>query len=287
MAGSSILFQPAALALVANSHALADLDLFLYSLQLWNPNPPPIVLFCTAKVQDWIPGKYKGGVTSFPVLEHYEGLTRAQMEKMPSKKGRPNLFYDFTEEKCALMTQALSLLPEKDKPRGVLFCDADLLWLAPLPQIPSGNSLALSRHMIHDRDEAKYGRYNAGLLWTNDPAVITAWQNACTTSRFFEQAALEELEVFEPVLFPEQINYGWWRMFQSPEGHEAQQKAWSIKRDAAQKDSGIQVDGQPLVCIHTHWVTTDHVTQLFNKWVASKLVLLKSQPKVRQLLKRL
>jgi hypothetical protein len=291
MGDSSILFEPGAIALLANSNAIDDLELFLSSLQLWNSTLPPIYMFCTRKVQDWIPGKYRGVIMSYPELEQYEGLDRQQMERMPSKKGRPNLFHDFTEEKCNLMRTALKdfLNKPQDKPQnqGVLFCDADLLWLAALPKIPEGVSVVLSPHMIHKHDEDKYGHYNAGLLWTNSVDVIAAWEEACKTSHFFEQAALEKLEIYKPALFPTQMNYGWWRMFQSPNGVKAQQDAWSIKRDAQQGHSGILVDGNPLICIHTHWKTTDRVTQLFNDWVASKLALLKSQSKVKMLLKKL
>jgi hypothetical protein len=209
------------------------------------------------------------------------------MERLPSQKGRPNLFHDFTEEKCALMRKALDNLKDDEKTKGVLFCDADLLWFSSLPKIPEGASVVLSPHMIHKHDEDKYGHYNAGLLWTNSVSVIDTWEEACISSRFFEQAALEKLEVYKPALFPIQVNYGWWRMFQSPKGAKAQQDAWSIKRDPDQKHSGIQVEGQPLVCIHTHWKTSDRVTYMFNEWVESKLSLLKTQMKVRALMKKL
>lgn len=287
MTDSSIFFEPAMIAVLANSNALEDLELFFSSLQLWNSKLPPIYLFCTRKVQDWLPGKYKGSVTSYPVLDSYEGFTRQQMERKPSSRGRPNLFHDFTEEKCALMRSALQSMKEEQKKRGVLFCDADLLWLGPLPQIAEGSQLVLSPHMIHKHDEEKYGRFNAGLLWTNSEEVIGAWEEACKTSHFFEQAALEQLEAYQPSFFPVQVNYGWWRMFQSPNGVQPQKEAWSIKRDPQERHSGIQVEGSPLVCIHTHWKTTDHVTQCFNDWVAGKLELLKSQSKVRTLLKKL
>jgi hypothetical protein len=287
MTEQSILFEPAVIALLANSSAMDDLELFLFTLQLWSSSPPPIIIHCSQKVADWIPGKYRGSIQCIPCLDAYEGLTRSQMEKMPSQKGRPNFFYDFTEEKCKLMRSSLATLSEHDRHRGALFCDADLLWLGPLPLIPKGVSLMLSPHMIHKRDEARYGQYNAGLLWTNTEDVVTAWENACSSSRFFEQAALEELTSFQHSLFPVQINYGWWRMFQSPNGVELQQEKWKIQRDAHQRHCGIYVEDSPLLCIHTHWKTTDNVTQLFNNWVAKKLVLLKSQPKVRQLLTKL
>jgi hypothetical protein len=286
----SILFEPAALCTLANEHALQDLELFLKTLALWNANPPPLYIFCTKLVADAIKAfKYPGKIHTKQVLQSYEGISRADMEKAPSKKGYPNLFYDFTLEKCALMDWSLKSVSAGNKERGVLFCDADLFWLGPLPKIPAGKRLALSHHYIKRVDEMKYGIYNAGCLWTNDAEMPSAWLQASKTSRFFEQAALEDLALKynEDQLFKfgQEVNYGWWRMFQSDVPHQEKQAEWMIKRDAQQGHSGLVVKDMPLVCIHTHFKTEDFITTHFNNFVKTKLQILKSQEKVKQLLK--
>ena len=287
---SSILFEPAAICTLANEHALHDLELFLKTLSLWNAHPPPIYLYCTKLVADSINCfKYPGKIHTRQILQIYEGLTRAAMEKAPSKKGYPNLFYDFTLEKCALMDWTLKSISPGNKSRGALFCDADLVWLGPIPQIPAEKRLALSHHCIRKMDELKYGIYNAGFLWTNDVEMPAKWLEASKRSRFFEQAALEDLaieysqeQIFK---FGQEVNYGWWRMFQSDDSPQEKQGEWSIKRDVRQSHSGILVRGNPLVCIHTHFKTEDYVTSLFNTYVKAKLQALKSQEKIKQLLK--
>jgi hypothetical protein len=288
--GASILFEPSAICTLANEHALHDLELFVKSLSLWNANPPPLYIYCTKLVADALPGfKYAGKMHTKQVLQQYEGLSRATMEKAPSKKGYPNLFYDFTLEKCALLEWSLKSVSAGNKQRGVLFCDADLVWLGPIPKISAENRIGLSHHCIRKMDELKYGIYNAGFLWTNDIEMPAKWLQASKSSRFFEQAALEDLALEytdkQLVKFGQEVNYGWWRMFQSDDTVQEKQSEWTIKRDPQQTHSGLLVRGVPLVCIHTHFKTDDHVTSLFNAFMKQKLQVLKSQEKVKQLLK--
>jgi hypothetical protein len=228
---------------------------------------------------------YKGKLYTKTALDSYSGKTRLDMERAPSLKGMPNLFYDFTQEKCDLMEWALKETNISE--RGVLFCDADILWLAPLPAPPEQKVLGLSQHFIRPADEKKYGKYNAGFLWTNSTDVISIWREACNTSHFFEQAALEDVETLldssKVEKYGENVNYGWWRMFQSVNTPVEQQSKWSINRNKG----GILVNGLPLLCIHTHFVTDDYITKEFNRWILGKLKLLKSQKKVMILLAKL
>lgn len=303
---SSILFvKPAAIATMATVAALEDLKVFFASLQLWNTvDPPTVFVYCDKAVYEWLKQvKYGGIIYKKTLLEAYTTFDRKQMEEQPSRKGLPNLFYDFTQEKCDLMAwaQAETLSAGanqeqvyREEQQGVLFCDADITWLGPVPKIPATATLSLSPHMIRKNDEVKFGIYNAGFLWMNDLDLPGLWKEACKTSRFFEQAALETLDAHVAKRDPEKVhlfgpehNYGWWRMHQGPVSLEKQKEHWSIKRDPQQKHSGLCVHGQPLSCIHTHWKTTDFVTNEFNTWVKQRLGLLKSQAPVKKLLSSL
>ena len=189
----SIFYCPGALATLANEHAVPDLKRFLATLQVWNKELPPLYLLCTVAVEQQIKGLYKGEINISTELEPYKGLSRQQMEHLPSKKGYPNLFYDFTAEKTILLSWALKHMSIEKKEQGVLFCDSDIFWLAPLPTIPVTASLGVSAHGIRPNDEAKYGIYNAGFFWTKDLTIPERWRKAIKTSRFFEQAAIEDL----------------------------------------------------------------------------------------------
>jgi hypothetical protein len=279
---SSILHTPAAIAVMGNEHAYQDLCIFLDTLQLWNEDLPPIYCFCTKGLQTKLQTemkRYKGIIHYRQDLELYVALNRATMEQMPSRQGLSNFFHDFTIEKCELMKWALESIPESDKERGVLFCDADIAWFGPLVQIPKGKTLALSQHMIRKRDEAKYGEFNAGLLWTNQSRMPEEWKEASKRSRFFEQAALEELADMtlnkHLYQFDETVNYGWWRMFQSDIPVAMKQREWSFESNTT-SSSGIHVNGKPLVCIHTHFKTDDYTTHMFNTFVKQFLAREKS-----------
>jgi len=285
----SSIFQPAAIATLANEHALDDLQHLLYSITLWN-TPPPIYIYCTEKVALWLKKvNYPGSLYTNTALEPYEGLSRDIMEKEPSKKDLPNRFYDFTQEKCELMAWAMNSLLEVDKQRGILFCDADICWLGPLPKIPKGKTLGLSRHMIRSHDERQFGKYNAGFVWMNDPELPLKWAEACETSRFFEQVALETLEdISDPdeiYYFGQEFNYGWWRLFQSNYSSTELKKEWSL--ESSTEHSGLLVKGKPLSCIHTHFKTTDYTTNEFNRFVISHLKRIRDSSKVTQLLTKL
>lgn len=280
----SILFHPTAIATLCNERAIDELRLFCNSLQIWTESPPPIYLLCSSEVQKQVQRDtlgYTGTIHTNVGLDNYAKLSREEMERRPSRKGLSNLFHDFTQEKCELMQWALGSLSIDEQPRGVLFCDADLIWFGPLPLIPKGPTLALSPHMIRKDDEAKYGEYNAGFLWTNDLKMPSAWRAACRSSRFFEQAALEDLadtlsdeQVFT---FPIQCNYGWWRMLQSDKTAQEQQAEWTLAKQPNEADSGIYVCGHPLVCIHTHLVTNDLSTRQFNMFVKKHLEIVKNK----------
>ena len=259
-----------AIATLANQHAITDLKILLFTLDLWNSPAPTVYIFSdlmSAPLIRAIP--YSGKVhIKKDVLNAYTGLNRIDME---SRRGRlfATLFADFTAEKTHLMRWALETEPD-----GVLFCDADICHLAPLPTIPDGTDLALSPHMIRKSDTDKYGVYNAGYLWFKNPELASKWLDLCETSRFFEQGCLEDLAINRNLYeFPVQVNYGWWRLWQGVQPPVVLEEEWGIFRE--ESSSGITVQKQPLQSIHTHWSEkSDRATSEFNKWVLSQLTRL-------------
>jgi hypothetical protein len=273
-----------AVATLVTEPALEDFEILLYTLSLWNePKPRLYVMTDTAtkiRVISAVAKLYTGAQVNLKTsLDKYTGLKRAEMERRPGET-YATLFGDFTAEKTVLMDWALELESE-----GVLFCDADICHLAPLPQLPDSCSLALSQHMIRPGDEARYGKYNAGYLWIQRKETVARWRTLCATSRFFEQACLEDLATPEESLyeFPLQVNYGWWRMWQGTKSPADLQKAWAFFRSA--DSAGLTVEGQTLQSIHTHWrEKADPATRAFNEWVLEKLRKLASVKKTKQLL---
>lgn len=282
--------QISAVATLVTRPALEDFELLLFTLNLWNSTKPRLYVFTDAEsklaVVNAVAKLYPNTqVNVKTALDAYTGLTRADMERRPGRS-YATLFGDFTAEKTTLMEWAL-----ESEPEGVLFCDADICHMAPLPVIPEGSELALSPHMIRAGDAAKYGYYNAGYLWIRNPKIVREWREACATSRFFEQACLEDLAAaYKPTLyeFPIQVNYGWWRLWQGMTSPDKLQTAWSFFRPVDGGNSGLLVEGLPLQSIHTHWYEkNDAATYAFNQWVLEKLRKLSSLKKTKQLTQRL
>jgi hypothetical protein len=275
------------IATLVNQHAIADLKILLFTLQLWNDPAPSVYIYCdTASLESIKSITYSGEIITKVALNAYTGLDRQQMEK---KKGVifRTLFADFCSEKTKLVRWAM-----RTSNMPVIFCDADICHLGPLPTFSSQAKLILSPHMIRKYDEGLFGKYNAGYLFISEDSIAEKWFQLCSTSHFFEQGCLEELSDWVKEkngecafsVFPKTINYGWWRLCQSDQSIQELQAEWSISRKEAW--AGLAVAGQPLQSIHTHWLQkNDPVTAFFNNWVLSLLKKLSSVKKTAQLIR--
>ena len=249
--------------IVTGDEALKDFQIFVKTLEIWHPDANLYVYTDSTTNVESV--KFKGKLRVLVGLDLYAGKTRKEMEATAGNTYK-SLFTDYTYEKAILlrwMFQTKSL-----KEMGAWFMDADITFLAPLPVIPESATLALSPHYIRAGDEAKFGRYNAGFMWFRDDSLLNDWEAAGHTTRFFEQAPLEEIAKKAKNLyeFPIQVNFGWWRMFQSPETPPEIQGKFSIFR--ADKSIGIRYDGAPIQSIHTHWYQNDRSpTTIFNMWI--------------------
>ena len=261
-----------AVATLANEHAVDDLKLLLFTLELWNPVPPAVYIYTDSKTVASIEAlPYKGKkVIDMDALNPYTGLNRAQMEAISGKRF-PSLFADFCAEKPRLMKWALTY------EKGVFFCDADICHLGPLPSVPEGVVLGLSPHMIRERDTARFGIYNAGFLFMREKEITDKWLELCATSRFFEQGCLEDLRLWVKekwtagfLAFPKQVNYGWWRLWQGDKSAEVLKGEWRIMRKEGY--CGLSVDGASLQSIHTHWGDQKDIAVCgFNQWILGQL----------------
>jgi hypothetical protein len=261
-------FTPSHIATLATKAAIDDLRILLKSLDFWNRNPPTVYLYCDAAVTEALPSiGYTGEIITKEALNPYSSLNRAQMERLPGV--RKNLFFDFVCEKLNLLDWVFSTR----KVKGVLFLDADICFLGPLFEIPRGTTFAVSPHHIREQDEAKYGVYNAGMLWVKDSATVALWRSACDNSSFYEQIAIEEVvkkQRFTTYEIPLTENYGWWRLWQGMEKPEIRMEAWGISRTKG--GSGITVGGKRLGSVHTHFHEKyDGATMAFNSFVVGFL----------------
>ena len=268
-------FSPSIIATLATGPAIQDLRIFLASLEIFNVNPPTVYVYCDTDSADAIAGMtYKGVLHHKVCLDRYAKLSRSDMEGAKGVKFK-NLWFDFMTEKINLLRWVFSKDPEA-KNKGVMFCDADICFFGPLPEIPVGARVALSPHDIRPEDERKYGRYNGGYLWISEAQYADIWWNACADARFYEQSALEDLAanvkehpawLYE---FPVTENYGWWRLWQGSKSAEVLMSEWGMNRNKG--GSGITIRGARLGSIHTHMhEKKDGATMVFNGFVVGYL----------------
>ena len=277
------------IATLATGTALEDLRVLLSTLELFNEKPPTVYLFCDTNIaEESSKLKYGGKLHIKDVLNTYSAFDRRTMEAMPGKHFK-TLWMDFMTEKINLLRWAL-----KDGAASVLLCDADICFTGPLPSIPPEAKVGLSRHMIVDRDEKRFGTYNGGYTWFSDVAYADVWWDACARARYYEQSALEDVATYivdkhgaaALYEFPQTHNYGWWRVWQGVKPSSELLKEWSVNRAKAKNASGICVNGVPLGSVHTHFFErTDISTKQFNAMILGWLkILSQSHPPARKLL---
>jgi hypothetical protein len=265
-------------------NAIKDLKVFLFTLSLFNEEKPKVYLLCDTKTANYLKENklYSGPLHIDTGLDRYGDVVSRTL--MTGQRGviYKTLWEDFMMEKATVMDIAF------EKETAVFFFDSDICFMGPLPEISNEAKIVVSPHMIKPCDEERYGKFNAGFMWTNDKRVPNLWREASKTSRFFDQAALEDVvKNFSPEsvdVFPIQNNYGWWRMFQSTEQSSTLQKKWTIFR--TDNTVGLRVDGKQLLSIHTHWSEMiDTVTKQFNLWVYTCIKRLSKHSKAAALLK--
>lgn len=290
----------ACVATMATVECADELALFLSSLRIFHPELP-VVLGCSSSlleaVEGW--GRDPHGVTPLrrrmteligsraapqekhrlhvvPCLDAYgAGINRKSMESAPGV-WYPTRHADFMMEKAHLVDHALHLgFP------NAAFLDCDITLLAPLPTVPSDCCVGLSPHDIDPSLERLFGKYNGGFVFVRDPAVTFLWRTFTRSSRYYDQASLEDVAshlrgtnvggggvggVYE---FPPQVNYGFWRMFEAPRQGGSAETSVLAEVGRFSAGAGIHYRGQPLQSVHTHFSmnTDSRTTPLFNRLI--------------------
>lgn len=253
--------------IVTGAESLADLVVFAKTIEVWHPDATLYVLTDTATNIGSI--SFKGTIHARTTLDAYTGLNRKAMESMPGRIYN-TLWLDFMYEKASVIEWAFQMSPGLvSSGKGLWFMDSDITHLAPLPEVPASAVVALSPHFIRESDCRLYGKYNGGYFWLRDTSLIGMWRSAGFTSRFYEQAALEDMAVgagsglYE---FPIQVNFGWWRMFQGLIPPAEVQGKFSFNR--ADVSVGLRYNGAVVQSIHTHWFDmSGSATGVFNGWI--------------------
>jgi hypothetical protein len=276
---------------LATVECLAELRLFLSSLRHHHVDIPVMIgassqLMAAWKQQADTPRDDR--LLWVPCLDQYGDIDRQAMEAHPGV-WFPSRHCDFMMEKAAVMQLAL----ERGLGSSVLYVDCDVVTLAPLPRIPADRTtvFGVSPHGIDPADEARWGRYNGGFVWTRDQRLLFEWRRFTHRSRFHDQASLEDVaqlcrggqcggaRVAAVHEFGAEVNYGYWRLTQRAGRSASSLRDDSVWTEAQRFRSEL---GQPiryadpttkkdvpLQSVHTHFFLqqTPPAMAVFNSFI--------------------
>lgn len=252
--------------IATGARAAAELKCLVLTLEMFEPGAS-LYVFTDSATNSLIPTSYSIRIHKHEAMNTYLGKTRQEMEALPGKLYL-SMWTDFMVEKIKVMEWALENSKDAIK-KGVWFLDADISLFARLPVFEAPKTLILSPHYIRLADERKFGHFNGGMIWTTSQKHLDVWRQATLQSRFYEQAALEDVWIACPeeerAELPPQVNLGWWRHGQSTESPPEIEKKLGFQRQSG--CMGLKYDGYILQSVHTHW----NERSLFNNWIRSAL----------------
>lgn len=251
----NVVETPMSLCTLATERSSRDLGLLLRSLELVMCELPVWVL-CSKEAAEKI-GAYDLDLRVDPSLPEDNGDASRQ-EMVAAGK-----WTDFMLRKCDAIDEAVA------HHGGTLFVDSDIVFLEkPETCFSWGGDVALSRHMIREADERRYGRYNGGYVATRDAAFTTWWRQAGRRdSSFMEQECLTRAPLsFRVGELPATHNFGWWRLFQCDDS-AARKAAFAAGAE------GVRYGDAKLVSVHTHFWAKENsgMYAAFNSFVLSLL----------------
>ena len=129
-----------------------------------------------------------------------------------SNKNRQNMVIEgiwdeFQMQKAEVIRYALKT--END----TMFLDSDILFFNPINIIDKTKEIGVSPHFTKKSNTDEVGYYNGGCLWTKNKNVPDDWIEFTKTSRYHDQASIEDLaKKYSYQEFGEEINYMPWRI---------------------------------------------------------------------------
>ena len=241
--------QPSSFCSLATYGCHREMFGLLLSISLYHKNTTVYCLVDT-KTKEYIINstpKIDLNIVWIVLLDEYTGLDRSAMEAQ-------GVWADFQMQKAMIISEALQ--NEDD----TLFLDSDILLLDTIEDVDKSKQLGVSPHYISKSRTDIFGYYNGGMLWTNQKSLKNDWIEFTKTSRYFDQASIEDLvEKYDAFQFGENYNFSWWRITQSDDSPQNVINNLSIL-----DDKQLCYKKKSLKFIHTHFNETRQDVKLFN-----------------------
>ena len=162
-------------------------------------------------------------------LDKYSNLSRSQMVAR-------KIWSDFQMEKANVINFALNTCND------TLFLDADQIVVGEINDIDITKQLGVSPHYVNDYVTSRVGYYNGGMLWAQNKNIPLDWIEFTKTSRYFDQASIEDLvKKYSYFEFGQNYNFGEFRL--SHNNHK-----WDLKSKGTQ----LYLEELELKTVHTH-----------------------------------
>ena len=246
--------KPASFSTICTSNCAFELTGLLLSLSVYHTDETIYIMSDTKtkKIIDNITPTPRLNIKWFIELDEYDGMNRQIMEQK-------NLIKEFWNNKARIMSKALE--NEKD----TLFLDSDIIITGIIDDIDNSKEIGVSPQFITQEHIDKTGYYNGGCVWTKNKEVPNDWINFTKTSRYVDQASIEDLaKKYTYFEFGENYNLQCWRLMLSPE--TPQQIANHI---TSLPNDKLYYKNKPLKFVHTHFL--DQRFQQFNQLIIQHL----------------
>lgn len=234
---------PSSFATICTKDCKQELVGLLLSLSIHHPESTVYVMCDTKTKENYDHMSFKPHINIIwcVTLDKYSDYNRVQMEKM-------NIWSEFQMAKSLVLDEALK--NESD----CLFLDSDIIVTDEINDIDHSKEIGVCPGFIREETYKKYGYFNGGMLWVKNKAIPQQWRNYTKSSRYYDQASIEDLYEFykkKDMVFTFEDNYNLqsWRFIVGEENRET--IASYMKPDV--KSNRIFYKNKPLKFIHTHF----------------------------------
>jgi len=244
--------KPSSFSSICTSNCAFELIGLLLSLSVYHPNEKMFIL-CDTKTKEIIDNmtpQPKLQIKWFVELDKYDGMNRKIMEQ----KG---IWSQFQMAKANIIEYALQNVSD------TLFLDSDIILTDCIDDIDMTKEIGVSPQFITQEHIDKTGYYNGGMLWTKHVNVANDWIRFTKSSRYFDQASIEDLaKKYSYFEFDDNYNLQCWRLLLSQESPQ------QIANHITSTDK-LYYKNKPLKFVHTHFLDTRF--QQFNNLIIKHL----------------
>lgn len=230
--------KPNSFCCICTENSAFELVGLLLSLSIYH-RKERIYILCDTKTKQII-----NNITPQPILEiiwlvkldKYSGMKRHTMEAN-------GMWSEFQMSKANVIKEVLEY--END----TLFLDVDIIITDVIDGIDKSKEIGVSPQFIKEKLIEETGYYNGGMLWTKNKNVPVDWIEYTKTSRFYDQASIEDLvKKYSYFEFDENYNLLCWRH------HAPIVSEKDVENRITSKENKIYYNEKPIKFVHTHFL---------------------------------